>query len=322
MALSKHFVVPYDGLQTHGPFQSERTLSRAKMFASVLAAKALLHQVNNEHSQTLGAYQQALTLSDRLCQGGFRIHRLVGMAMKAITLHSMQKWIGHQWVVARPPAEVLSEIVRFMGEFDKQHVSLWKTVTMETWRNRWDCEDWYAGTIPQEEIKRLAEICPEIDQPPAVDKATALNLWERHYQQLMQTARSPLWEALDSELPESTIAQLDPFLFNAKAFARWLWKEAMIEVELRGTQIMAALELYRYHQPHQGRYPPTLADLVPKYLPEVPKDPFTGQDFPYVRPDNLKYKLYGVGPNKVDDGGVQEDNIWHGDPDMVIYEVK
>ena len=59
--------------------------------------------------------------------------------------------------------------------------------------------------------------------------------------------------------------------------------------------------------------------LVPVYLAELPKDPFTDEDFIYRREDNLVYKLYSVGPNKTDDGGVQEHkHWWPDDPDIVI----
>jgi hypothetical protein len=60
-----------------------------------------------------------------------------------------------------------------------------------------------------------------------------------------------------------------------------------------------ALELYR--QEH-GRLPGELSQLVPKYLPRVPQDPFNGQPLRYVVEED-GYLLYSVGENRVDDGG-------------------
>ena len=85
---------------------------------------------------------------------------------------------------------------------------------------------------------------------------------------------------------------------------------------------MAGLELYRYNQPHQGRYPARLRDLVPSYLTKLPKDPFTGQHFLYRRTGRFAYKLYSAGPNKIDEGGKQEGMAWAENLDVVIYEAE
>jgi hypothetical protein len=68
---------------------------------------------------------------------------------------------------------------------------------------------------------------------------------------------------------------------------------------------MLALELYRHDE---GGYPNTLQNLVPKYLPSVPTDPFSGDstntDLKY-RPvnDSKDYLLYSVGPDRKDNQG-------------------
>jgi hypothetical protein len=63
-----------------------------------------------------------------------------------------------------------------------------------------------------------------------------------------------------------------------------------------------AVTLYRVD--HEGRLPPTLADLVPEYLPAVPRDPVAGGDRPlgYIA-DPAGPRIYSVGDNGVDDGG-------------------
>jgi hypothetical protein len=56
-----------------------------------------------------------------------------------------------------------------------------------------------------------------------------------------------------------------------------------------------------------GRYPAKLDELVPRYLPAVPIDVFTGGPLIY-RPEKDGYLLYSVGVNGNDDGG-----RWPGD---------
>lgn len=67
----------------------------------------------------------------------------------------------------------------------------------------------------------------------------------------------------------------------------------------------AALALRLYAAEHDGHYPTTLDELVPKYLPAVPVDPFAagGKPLCYSAEDPAAPVLYSVGENGVDDGG-------------------
>jgi len=62
-----------------------------------------------------------------------------------------------------------------------------------------------------------------------------------------------------------------------------------------------ALALGAYRSDRRS-YPKSLAELAPKYLEEVPNDPFSGDNFHYEgKPDS--FVLYSVGLNHRDDGG-------------------
>jgi hypothetical protein len=58
----------------------------------------------------------------------------------------------------------------------------------------------------------------------------------------------------------------------------------------------------RCYQSEQGRLPPSLEQLVPKYLQQVPTDPFSSRSVIY-RPQGTNWLLYSVGEDGVDDGG-------------------
>jgi hypothetical protein len=64
----------------------------------------------------------------------------------------------------------------------------------------------------------------------------------------------------------------------------------------------AALAMERYRQA-QGRWPDKLDALAPKYLVEVPDDPFDGKPL-RLRRFAEGIVVYSVGPDAVDDGGV------------------
>ena len=56
----------------------------------------------------------------------------------------------------------------------------------------------------------------------------------------------------------------------------------------------------RCYVSEQGRAPETLDGLVPKYIPYVPTDPFTGTPLHY-RPQGTNSSVYSVGPDKIRD---------------------
>lgn len=67
-------------------------------------------------------------------------------------------------------------------------------------------------------------------------------------------------------------------------------------------QIIIACALERYHMAN-GKYPETLAALVPQFLTKLPLDVCNGQPMKYRRTDDGQFLLYSVGWNEKDDGG-------------------
>ena len=59
------------------------------------------------------------------------------------------------------------------------------------------------------------------------------------------------------------------------------------------------------YKAEKGKFPENLADLSPGYMKEIPPDVFTGQPLKYSRTP-AGYLLYSVGPNRIDDGGVED----------------
>jgi hypothetical protein len=66
---------------------------------------------------------------------------------------------------------------------------------------------------------------------------------------------------------------------------------------------IAALALKRHHLAHGGRYPESLEQLVPRFVPEVPLDPYDAHHLRYRSEANDRFILYSVGVDGVDDGG-------------------
>jgi hypothetical protein len=141
---------------------------------------------------------------------------------------------------------------------------------------------------------RYARLIEEAEKPPA----------EEHYEEMREQAERDAEERMD------TLARLLlPISTNSPRRIR-----ASVG-QLAGQETIAALELFRRAN---GKYPDTLGALVPAFLPDLPPDPFTGGPMVY-RTVEGGYVLYGLGPNKADDGGVSESR-GSSEPDQVFVD--
>jgi len=94
---------------------------------------------------------------------------------------------------------------------------------------------------------------------------------------------------------------------TAVAFSGILERKCLEDFSTNGTQLLMAIKAY---QIETGKLPSSLKELTPKYLSEIPKDPFNGK-LKYL-PD--KKIIYSVGKNLKDEGG-SERGSWKTMPD-------
>ncbi len=73
-------------------------------------------------------------------------------------------------------------------------------------------------------------------------------------------------------------------------------------MQTRITQGLAACALERYWQ-NTGSYPAQLTELIPQYLSDLPLDIIDHEPLRYRRISPGEYRLYSVGPDRVDDAG-------------------
>ena len=104
--------------------------------------------------------------------------------------------------------------------------------------------------------------------------------------------------------------------FYRRVFARIAFQEA----SLRGTALFLAVQAYGKEH---GRLPERLDQLVPGYLPRVPRDPFDGEPFRYL-PNGIPklppetWGVYSIGKDFADDGGhARGDASGGAGPDLV-----
>jgi hypothetical protein len=131
--------------------------------------------------------------------------------------------------------------------------------------------------------------------------------------------RRPYWEThRDGEALADPVAAIPPWDFMARlllpAMARTgaTYAKRSAQFDLARTAVALKLALL-----DTGVRPAKLADLVPKYLKEVPVDPFTGKPLGYIlAPDG--WRVYSVGPDQIDNHGVRT-QLPNGEYDMTFY---
>jgi hypothetical protein len=97
---------------------------------------------------------------------------------------------------------------------------------------------------------------------------------------------------------------------NPIKFVWDLWQARPVRNEALESHALAAARLrllivelaLRCYRSDNGSAPPNLGQLVPKYLQQVPTDPFSNRPLLY-RPQGTNWLSYSIGPDRVDDGG-------------------
>jgi DNA-binding transcriptional regulator/RsmH inhibitor MraZ len=171
---------------------------------------------------------------------------------------------------------------------------------------------------PNDELRSINRwsdrIANDAAEPSAVKRREAAAKLHHDLKKLaadIKAAKPTLAEIADGEVSRRAgdifVTMLLPDL--AKAF------ESEDSDRQRLDLVLVAFALAAYHADHVS-YPQKFAELVPKYISEVPNDTFSERELTY-RPDVAGYLLYSFGPNGIDDGGHDSDSDPTGD-DIVV----
>jgi hypothetical protein len=139
----------------------------------------------------------------------------------------------------------------------------------------------------------------------------------RAFDEMIQASRQPwpaTWQAVEvmqAKYPAAravTRPRVVDILFRPAGIALPAREFSMVVTAVaqslaRTRAAIAVLAIARYRLAHAGALPSTLADLTPAYLTAPLIDPFTGRELLYRRTESA-YKVYSVGPDGTDDGGL------------------
>jgi hypothetical protein len=317
-------------------------VQKCREFASALSARAMLHIGEGRYDE---AWQDLLAchrLARLMGRSSTLIEGLVGVAIDAIASGGDLVFLDRAKLDAKRIKACLSDLQALPPlppaadrvDLGERFMFLDSVMLLDRHGLRY-LEGLAGGKVDKGPDPKLKDFQQNIDWDPALRNA---NRW---YDRLAAAMRLKGRGAREKQLDqfEEELKTLKAKLANSEDLAKVLLgakqpPEAMGRVigdvlitllipavrkvqqaDDRAEQIQRNVHLafaLAAYQRDQGRYPPKLDALAPKYLAQIPQDLFSGKALIY-RPSEKGYLLYSVGPNGKDEQGRWYDDDPPGD---------
>lgn len=279
--------------------------AQMRQLARLLVLEAQVKEAQGDWSGAASTDMDIMRMGAAVPRGGSAIAGLVGIAITAMGQKQLWKAADHlNAVQARDTAQFLSRLpvasykLAMQQEEWLDEAGMAKSMQQPHWREA-------AGYVVHAGVAVDAGL---IDDVPFGEKAA---FWLRMQlcskRQVMDDYIRGMDQMIaDADLPYAARRPAqdpgDPFNEEMlSAFAGYRFR--FTQVETRTVLLTTTLALQAYSLDHH-RYPSTLQELVPSYLPALAADPFALSGPLHYRPNGSSYLLYSVGPDGKDDGGI------------------
>jgi hypothetical protein len=297
------------GFQTLVPY-----LAKVKGSVQLLAAEALFDASNGDIEKALSALRAAGAVADSVAEEPLLISQLVRIA---------------SWAIISKRCELLLNGATLSDQ---------QLITLQTLFQNGERPNAMARGLAGERTCGLAVFMGspdrmyifgglDLNSPPALKdrlraslyigllKSTGLLRKDRtFYLDVMATniaaAEAPFPERLTLSQQANNSALSPPsklMIFSRMmlpALSRAIQRDADHIARIRTAQTAIAVE--RFRRAHNGDLPTDLNQLVPAYLPSLPRDPFDGEPLRFKR-RATGYVVYSIGSDLRDDGGSEGD---------------
>jgi tRNA A-37 threonylcarbamoyl transferase component Bud32 len=267
----------------------------SRSVAGLLELDAVLRAQKGEFDGAINSCRGILNAGRSIGDEPFLISQIVRIACVTLAIRTLERVLGQ----GEPSAVALAAIEELLEE-EARHPALLVGARGDRGGIHWAMMSIEAGDMKVSQLLDEGEKLPEEGEPPA-SSVRAAHAWSlRHMTQLVTIARRPSHEQ------QQAMAEWDEALQHAPRVSRLLAPKGKsvrfflgIRAEVRSAIVAVAAD--RYRQAY-GRWPETAAALVPRYLPEVPADPYDGAPLRYRRlEDGLV--IYAVGWDRKDNQG-------------------
>jgi len=313
-------------------WQDPKAIGDEASFPNMLGLRDItyLNSIKASYLLTQGKDKEALDLIVKTIKMGQIIEDsprpilssyLESMAIKEIGLQRLRTMMPN---INLSP-EVLKNYVTTLNQFEANEQGLMRMMKMEyiifsNVKSKFDAA--IAGKLPKKELEKLGIEENSLE----IKTSTKLNYLYKpnQTQQIFAEYYRNLVNNANKDYSEMKLPEIKPFLASYSKIktlftenvvgkilrnsvaVRWIgiFEEKCLEdFSVKGTQSLIAIKAYKTKT---GKIPPSLGELVPEYLSEIPKDPFNGKLIKYSPEKRI---IYSVGKDLKDSGG-SEGESW------------
>jgi hypothetical protein len=277
--------------------------AKQRSMARLLALESQVYASRGEWGRAMNSDLDALELGITVPRGAVLIGQLVGVACEAIgrkgawekvdklsaseakaAVRRLEKMMAKRF----PFADTMEEEKRF-GQ-----AALMEMFRDPNWRGKSEWVQMFNSSGGGDFGEKVEEVSLKA-RLYLYSNGTIFNNYSGYLDRLIARERQPyVVQGPPPSFPNDPISNIFLPVFEQAGV-----KDRANQAQDALLSVALALRAYRVEQ---GAYPQKLDELAPKYLTQLPEDPF-GQGMFLYKQTGDKYLLYSVGPDKVDDGG-------------------
>ncbi len=283
-------------------------LSPVKGGAQLLYLSSIYHTETDQLNEAVEAAVLSMGLAGSLAQEPLLISQLVRIAIQSITGGSIERMVNRKHFSDAQLAS-LQEAIRG-GEDPEANVRAFageRAFALNFFLNPGNLMAMAGGGMP---TGAVAKVLSSLYGASGLRQTDAL-FYMDHMKKMIDIYRMPYPERLTANAKlKQTLTEMKKHPFKKfqyvisgqllPAYGRAVEKDLRITATLR--TIDTGLAILRFQAASNGKLPDTLADLTPKFSPQIPEDPYDGKPLRYL-PRNDGFMVYSLGPNEKDDGG-------------------
>jgi hypothetical protein len=292
----------YDYAKGFPDYSGLRSCARLLMLATISDAS------RGDADGAIARFKDGLGLADSLAKEPFLIAHLVRLACAHVAVTGLERALSATAFTDRQLQDLDEALTATAGRFDLAQVLTTERCLMIECVRDPSLTGMGGGptrvlTLPGLRSQGLVDI---LDYMGACVEAAGLP----------PTQRGARFREIDEEMNNLSMFHVTIKML-APALIRVTELDSRTCTHLDSARTALAIERYRLAT---GDVPEQLTDLVPKYLGEVPIDPFDGRPIRYRRTEP-GYRLWSIMDDGQDNGGKEKDEVGKGEPYDLCFVV-
>lgn len=289
----------------------------AREIARLLALEGMWFQKEGDIENAARNIADGVSFSQDVVRGGPIIADMIGIVIQRCFLDVAEQEFSRP----SPNTRFCSALERSFYDLEYSHGVAGESLKTEEMLMRNYFEQYLDSDMElrEQDLKAL-ELTREDATPEAA--RNTLELFRQWTAQLSSSLEQGYYPAIKkAEVIAGKIASKDPDIpklvhLITPSYVNILKTKAHAKVRFEMARTGIALQNYAAAT---GNYPESLDSLVPKYIPQVPVDPFSGTSINYAKSET-GWTLRSFGPDMDDDGGARKAEKASDDGDLILQK--